>query len=61
MQHLNIHYYLLHKSFILCDFLNCIQVEKAIHFIQAEKLYYENALINTEEIKKKLGNLSYFI
>lgn len=31
--------------------------EKAIHFVQAEKLYYENALINTEEIQKKLEEL----
>ncbi|KAK7471514.1 hypothetical protein BaRGS_00035853 [Batillaria attramentaria] len=33
------------------------EYEKAIHFVQAEKLYYENALINTEEIQKKLEEL----
>ncbi|KAL8566113.1 hypothetical protein ACOMHN_051839 [Nucella lapillus] len=34
------------------------EYDKAIHFIQAEKLYYENALINTEEIQKKLEELT---
>ncbi|XP_076442847.1 uncharacterized protein LOC143281517 [Babylonia areolata] len=34
------------------------EFDKAIHFIQAEKLYYENALINTEEIQKKLEELT---
>lgn len=33
------------------------EFEKAIHFVQAEKLYYENALINTEEIQRKLEEL----
>ncbi|PVD26022.1 hypothetical protein C0Q70_13690 [Pomacea canaliculata] len=33
------------------------EYDKAIHFIQAEKLYYENALINTEEIQKKLDEM----
>lgn len=33
------------------------EYDRAIHFIQAEKLYYENALINTEEIQKKLVEL----
>ena len=35
--------------------------DKAIHFVQAEKLYYENALINTEEIQQKLGKKSDFL
>ncbi|XP_070179253.1 uncharacterized protein [Littorina saxatilis] len=34
------------------------EYDKAIHFIQAEKLYYENALISTEEIQKKLEELN---
>ena len=36
-------------------FLKWYSDDRAIHFIQAEKLYYENALISTEEIQKKLG------
>lgn len=40
-------------------FFNQNPDDKAIHFIQAEKLYYENALISTEEIQKKLGK--YFV
>ncbi|XP_062600834.1 consortin-like [Saccostrea cucullata] len=30
------------------------EYEKAIHFIQAEKIYYESALIDTTDIQKKL-------
>ena len=39
-------------------FLKLCLDDRAIHFIQAEKLYYENALISTEEIQKKLRKCS---
>lgn len=35
--------------------LNFVLDEKAIHFIQAEKIYYESALIDTTDIQMKLG------
>lgn len=35
--------------------LNLVLDEKAIHFIQAEKIYYESALIDTTDIQMKLG------
>ena len=35
--------------------LSYILVEKAIQFIQAEKMFYETALIDTSELEKKLG------
>ncbi|KAK3608578.1 hypothetical protein CHS0354_042568 [Potamilus streckersoni] len=31
--------------------------EKAVQFVQAEKLYYENCLIDTTEIQKELGEI----
>ena len=34
--------------------------EKAIHFIQAEKIYYESALIDTTDIQKKLGMVFFY-
>uniref|UniRef100_K1QC03 Consortin N-terminal domain-containing protein n=1 Tax=Magallana gigas TaxID=29159 RepID=K1QC03_MAGGI len=34
--------------------LNFVLDEKAIHFIQAEKIYYESALIDTTDIQMKL-------
>lgn len=48
-----------HFVFFSCEehhyILNFVLDEKAIHFIQAEKIYYESALIDTTDIQMKLG------
>ena len=33
------------------------QDEKAISFIQAEKLYYENVLVDSSQLQKQIGNV----
>lgn len=49
----------IHFVFFSCEehhyILNFVLDEKAIHFIQAEKIYYESALIDTTDIQMKLG------
>ena len=35
------------------------QDEKAISFIQAEKLYYENVLVDSSQLQKQIGNVWY--
>ena len=32
-------------------------MDKAIQFLQAERLYYETALVDTTELQQKIGNL----
>ncbi|KAK3093999.1 hypothetical protein FSP39_022749, partial [Pinctada imbricata] len=37
--------------------LDLVSDDKAIHFVQAEKVYYESALIDTEGIQKKIEDI----
>ena len=40
---------------VSCFILDIHSVEKAIQFIQAEKMFYETALIDTSQLQTKLG------
>lgn len=40
------------------QYFNKYTDDKAVHFIQAEKVYYESALIDTTDIQHKLGKLN---
>ena len=45
------------KRYDIRSSLNAVKDEKAIQFIQAEKMYYETALIDTSLLQKKVGKL----
>ena len=52
---------ILHRFIFHNVFLNLVSDEKAISFVQAEKLYYESVLVDSSEIQKQIGGYYKFL